>query len=149
MKKTIKMNIWLSLLGILFAGSLMANSFEEKISEKTINCQTSCVEITKIGHKFYVIVKDQSGITFDIIGLNLPENAQPLVSFKNTNNQSIQGDEGGTGAGDDGSSSTTTTTYRTTTEVITVTTILYFNASGQLIDIEVVEKRHPLNEMMK
>ncbi|MCO4322366.1 hypothetical protein [Aliidiomarina quisquiliarum] len=129
---------------VLYAGLIVFYGFNSTfVSASTVeidtpNCQISCSESVKLKNNYVIVVRDEQGSIFHIEQLDLANNATHLGSLESVAEVGMVI----MSTIPDGSyTNSRTDRYETPTQIIEVTTHFYFNAAGELIDVQVTEVR--------
>lgn len=128
-----------ALLLFLVSGASMAAQGQP--FAETGDCVSNCATTVDVGPMKFVVARDAQGQIFEVVRLDLGTDAELVES--DTSQIPLQANEHGTLQDKGGTVDQKTETYVTTTEVVVVTTTFYYNAQGELEDIDVNETRFP------
>ncbi|RUO42801.1 hypothetical protein CWE15_05195 [Aliidiomarina taiwanensis] len=127
------------LVGFIAFGLVHASqALADKLVVNTPSCQVSCSESVKLKNNYVIVVRDEQGSIFHIEQLDLAS----TVRHVGTVDPEAKIARVMVSSSPDGSyTNSSTERYETPTEIIEVTTHFYFNAAGELIDVQVTEVR--------
>lgn len=109
------------------------------IFQDTGDCSQNCTASVRVGGVLFVVSRDASGNVFQVDQVQLSEDAELIEPRRQA--ESGRSIRTSSNESDGGTTETTTETYETTTEIVVVTTHLYYNADGDLVDVQTSETR--------
>lgn len=118
---------------ILLGGATHASGFETSLLARAGSCESNCAYSVQQGSQLFVVARSLDGSILSMETVNLGDGAR---SQSGVEPQPMTACGGGT------CTEQTTHIYVTPTEVIYVTIILYY-VDGELVDVDVIEKRIP------
>ena len=130
------MKKYVDIINILIMFSF--NSFSEEIVGD--KCNQNCISYELLGRSLLIKQLDYSGNTIKVQVVELGKN--PKFIEKKLSKKNILQNSMGTIS--DGTIKTDTQTYKTATKIVVVTTISYFDANGDLVDVRTIVTRFAL-----
>ncbi|EGN75160.1 hypothetical protein A28LD_1335 [Idiomarina sp. A28L] len=143
--KDFKLVLFITLVFMpIFTMSLSkANASAPQSLKANLTCNYNCAEVIHLGSQYVVVAVDRKGDVFFVQSLDIPPDA---VSQGVT--ESIPSQYLSTSASSEaGNVDSTERTYVTSTEIIVITTYIYYNADGDIVDVQVSEVRFPRGDV--
>lgn len=132
----------------LFTLLAVANAATLKFAPGFEQCYRNCGQVQLVGNTIVVTALDGSGKAIKIAVHDIDQNATNVVVSSVPAGPPMAGLSTMNTTGSVYTQQTQST-YTTTTQVVVVTIIYYYNASGQLLDIKMIEHRFPKSTIEK
>ncbi|NHA14277.1 hypothetical protein [Thioalkalivibrio sp. XN279] len=130
-----------SLFLVAFPPQSTATPVDQALQARTSDCVSNCASLVRIGKSHVVVAKDAAGEILRVISVDLPLDAKLVQSDQEVRQDGVQSMSSGATGG--GTVETRTETYVTATEIIVVTYYFYFDANGNLVDVQTDTRRFP------
>ncbi len=130
-----------SLFLAAFPPQSTATPVDQALQARTSDCASNCASLVRIGKSYVVVAKDAAGDILKVISVDLPLDAKFVPSAQEVRQDGVQSMASGATGG--GTVQTRTETYVTATEIIVVTYYFYYDANGNLVDIQIDTRRFP------
>ncbi|RTE86414.1 MULTISPECIES: hypothetical protein [Gammaproteobacteria] len=144
--KFLKSLIFVSLVisTFILSSPAEANPTRSVLSAEQLECQLNCTEIVRVGHQYLVVALNHRGEIFFVEPVDIPRNARKIEDSAYGQTDHLMTASSGAGTVD-----VSTETYVTSTEIVVVTTIIFYNADGEIIDVQVSTHRTSLDDRIE